>query len=223
VRASDPVRHLHVLPAGGVRIESTNESWDCDVVLVLAGAGTGPLLQTVDHPEAAAVGPPAQRRHHHRFTFRLVSPGRRPRCWLDQSGDFAPDFTTYQHLVGPGRWAIGGSLSDADTAWELGPEETRERARQVVGAYVREQLDGNEPEVVEIVHCDAIGTGDGISTTQLGPVLALWGDNLFKHVPVLGELLARGGRDGRIPDVLLGLDPAAPRPQVSEPARPSGP
>jgi hypothetical protein len=37
--------------------------------------------------------------------------------------------------------------------------------------------------------------GDGLGFGRSGPVLALWGDNLMKLAPLLGELLASAALD----------------------------
>jgi sarcosine oxidase len=192
LRSGDPVDALEPLPGGGLRIRSASGSWDADAALILAGAGTPALAATV-----GVGGIPRHLEHHHRFTFPLVD-DRPFACWLDQSEAWRSGFTSYQHLVGPGRWAIGGSLPDDDTAWELGTEETRRRAERDVTAYVREHLDGVRPEVVETVHCDAMGLGDGIGTAQIESIVVLWGDNLAKFAPLLGELLARSATSGQI-------------------------
>jgi sarcosine oxidase len=190
LRRGEPV--VGVETSGGNRalIRTPGEVWECDRVLLLAGAGTPALAAPL-----GIAGVPTMLHHHHRFTFRLdpsATPPAdgRPSCWLDQSGDWRPGFTTYQHLAGPGLWAIGGSLGDEDTAWELGVGQTRERAREVVTRYVRERLSGVATQIVDSVHCDSLGAADGINVRTAGPVIALWGDNLFKFAPVLGSLLA---------------------------------
>jgi sarcosine oxidase len=200
VRAGDRVTALDVLGSGSARIRSEHGGWDCDSVLILAGSGTPELAASV-----GLGGVPAELRHHHRFTFRLARPEQRPSCWLEQSGTWRRDFTTYQHQVGPGLWAIGGSLGEQDTAWQLGTTETAERARRVLTAYVQELLDDVLPQIVDTVHCDSMGTGDGVRVGQAGPVLALWGDNLFKFAPRLGALLARSGRQRQLAPELLDL------------------
>ncbi len=200
VRADDTVTAVDMPDGARVRVHSASGGWDCDAAVVAAGAGTAALVEPL-----GLVGVPHTRRHHHRFTFRLADPAARPPCWLEQSGAWRPGFTTYQHLAGPGLWAVGGELGDQDTDWGLGVDETRERARRVLTAYVRETLTGVEDEVMETVQCDSIGTGDGVGAACSGPVVALWGDNLFKLAPLLGALLARSAVRGELDEQLPSL------------------
>ena len=200
VRREDPVASLDVLDGGLVRVRAASGDWDCDAAVVAAGAGTADLVEPL-----GIAGVPHERRHHHRFSFRLTNPEAQPPCWLEQAGAWRPGFTTYQHLAGPGLWAVGGSLGDQDTDWELGVEETRRRATAALTAYVRETLTGVDNEIVETVSCDSIGTGDGVGVGRSGPVVALWGDNLFKLAPLLGALLARSATSGALDDQLTRL------------------
>jgi sarcosine oxidase len=203
VRPTDPVRDL--TPTGdGMRVDAVSGRWDCDVVLLLAGAGTPAMAE-----RAGISGVPARIRHHHRFTFRLPDRWVNPPCWLDRTEAWRPGYTTYQHSTSTGQWAIGGSLDASDTAWELGAEETELRARTSVIGYVREQLGWPTAEITDVVHCDSMGLGDGIGTGQNGAVLALWGDNLMKFAPVLGDLLARSALDGSVAETLQHLGPAS--------------
>jgi sarcosine oxidase len=190
VRAHDLVRGVDVLGADHVRIAADSGAWDCHAALLLAGAGTPSL--------AAAVGiggVPPGRWHSHRFTFALRDASARPPCWLERSEYWRAGVTSYQHLVGPGRWAVGASVPDEDSAWELGRDGTRERAQGLVRAYVAEQVDGVVPDVLDTISCDSMNLGDGLGFGRSGPVLALWGDNLMKLAPLLGELLASAALD----------------------------
>ena len=45
------------------------------------------------------------------------------------------------------------------------------------------------------------GTGDGITFGRNGPLLAVWGENLMKFAPVLGDALAAAAVDGSTPSV----------------------
>jgi sarcosine oxidase len=123
-----------------------------------------------------------------------------PPCWLEGSGAWRPGFTTYGHLAAPGRWAVGGHLPPQDVRWDLGAAAVVARSRDVVTGYVADVLDGVEPSVLETVHCDyEDGLGDGLSSARVGPVLALWGDNLFKLAPVIGRVVGRAAADVSLP------------------------
>ncbi len=166
--------------------------WRCDSVVIAAGEGTTPLAA------AAGVDVPAGLLHHARFTFTLRNPDSSPACWLDRSEAWRPGFTTYSHAIGEqGRWAIGGSLDESDTRWDLGAATVIERSRTVVTRYVREHLDGVIPEVIDTLYCNhtaSPASDDGFGAARNGAVFAVWGDNLFKMAPLLGALLAQTAR-----------------------------
>ena len=167
-----------------------------DAVVVAAGAGTPALVA----PLGIAV--PAELEHHTRFTF--AGPADRP-CHLDGRPD-GPLASTYQHRTASGHWAVGGHLPDADTAWELGADEVARRSRAAVVDHVRRHLPDLDPEPVAELRCTPLrGAGDGVHRARAGAVHVVWGDNLAKLAPRIGELVAAdvvgdtpvaaGGRD----------------------------
>jgi len=161
-----------------------------DAVVLAAGAGTAAL--------AAGVGIdlPSALQHHARFTFPLDG-GPRP-AWIDAP---AAGLRTYQHRSGPGRWSVGGTVDAAAVAWAVGPEEATRASRAAVLRFARERLTV-VPEVVETLYCThAPDTGDGITFARSGAVLAVWGENLMKFAPVLGDALAAAAVDGSTPSV----------------------
>jgi sarcosine oxidase len=167
-----------------------------DAVVLAAGAGTSPL--------AAQVGiytPPALA-HHVRFTFPFDS-SVAWQCWIDTP---STDLATYQHQTGPGSWAVGGHLDPALTAWEVGREAATAASRDAVLGYTRRHL-GVEPRIVDSLYCVTTpGLGDGFEFRRNGPILAVYGENLFKFAPLLGDVLAGACVDGStpaVPDVAL--------------------
>jgi sarcosine oxidase len=133
---------------------------------------------------------PAGLEHHTRFTF--AGPADRP-CHLDGWGDGREDgplASTYQHRTRAGHWAVGGHLPDADTAWELGADEVARRSRAAVVDHVRRHLPQLDPTPVEELRCTPMrGAGDGVHAARAGAVHAVWGDNLAKLAPRIGEQL----------------------------------
>ena len=178
-------------------VHSERGRWMCDAVLVAAGTGTAGLVQPL------GIAAPAELRHHVRFTFPLVEGFPSLRCWLERSGGWRPGFTTYGHPVGARAWALGGSVP-ADVAWSLGPEEARRRSLATLGAYITEFLGGPLGKVpTDEVYCAVTpGLGDGIRVADAGPVLAVWGENLFKFAPALGADLAAAVASHNVPDDL---------------------
>ena len=170
-----------------------------DSVVVTAGAGTAAL--------AAGVGVevPALLEHHARFTFPLRDPAAAPPCWLDDAEAWRPGVTSYQHLAAPGLWAVGAGLPAEDVRWERGADAVVEHSREVVTAYVAEYVTGVEPTVVDTVYCDVADLGDGLGSARVGPVLVLWGDNLFKLAPVIGQVAADAAVELTLPHDLVAV------------------
>jgi sarcosine oxidase len=183
--------HAEVERVDGPAVRVGGATHAFDAVVLAAGAGTPAL--------AAGVGldVPSALEHHARFTFPLADGPPRP-AWIDAPPAGLP---TYQHRGGPGRWSVGGTLDAAAVAWEVGPDAATSASREVVLQYARERLTVT-PEVVETLYCTpAPDTGDGILFGRSGPVLAVWGENLMKFAPVLGEALAAAAVDGSTPSV----------------------
>lgn len=160
-----------------------------DVVLVAAGAGTSPL--------AAQVGlyTPSALEHAVRFSFPAPRSAQWP-CWIDTPVE---GLGTYQHRSAPGTWSIGAHLDPAATAWEVGRDAAVEAHEQAVLRYVAEHLT-IEPSIVERLYCVTTpDSGDGFTVRRNGAVLAVYGDNLFKLAPVLGDVLAAACCDGSAP------------------------
>jgi sarcosine oxidase len=151
-----------------------------DAVLLAAGAGTSALAAQV------GIAVPGELEHHARFTFP-VDPTVAWRSWIDLP---AAGLGTYQHASGPGRWAVGGHLDPAATAWEVGRDAATAAARAAVLEYAREHL-AVEPRIVETIYCAPTrGLGDGFHVQHTGRVVSVHGENLFKFAPVLGAALA---------------------------------
>ena len=202
----DAVRTLLAGIAGGTVVQARVEGLDgaavrvagathrFDAVVLAAGAGTAALAADV------GIDLPSGLEHHARFTFPLpdrAGAARRP-AWID-SPSTSGGLRTYQHRSGPGRWSVGGTVDPALVAWEVGREAATSASRAVVLAYARERL-AVTPEVVETLYCThAPATGDGITFARSGSVLAVWGENLMKFAPVLGEALAVAAVEGSTP------------------------
>jgi sarcosine oxidase len=189
------------------------ESWVCDSVLIAAGAATPRLAAQV------GIDVPGTLVHHARFTFPLRDRQAVPPCWLDRAGAWRSGFTSYGHLAGPGWWATGGGLPIEQVRWELGREAVTGASRQVVTRYVAEYVTGVVPTVADSLYCDVIaGLGDGISAARSGPVLAVWGNNMFKFAPRLAAVVARAAADRALPATPATVQPAAVRPATVRPA-----
>jgi sarcosine oxidase len=190
-RADGAVVHepVHTLDDSGA-VVSRGGAGRFDAVVLAAGAGTSALASQV------GLSTPAELQHHVRFTFPV---GDGPwQAWIDTPED---GLGTYQHRSGPGRWSVGGSVDPALVVRHVGRDAAVEASREVVLAYARERL-AVEPRIVESLYCTHVpDTGDGIEFRRAGRVLAVYGENLMKFAPVLGDLLAAAAVDGSTPSV----------------------
>jgi sarcosine oxidase len=166
-----------------------------DAVVVTAGAGTAELVAPL------GVDVPSQLCHHVRFSFRLTPPPTElaptqlpptslPPTHLD--GTPGPSLeSTYQHRTPEGHWAIGGHLPDHLTTVDHPLDEVRRRSHEAVTAHVADRLPELDPEpVAELACTPTAGGADGWHTAHVGNVHVLWGENLAKLAPLLGEQLA---------------------------------
>ncbi|TDV50843.1 NAD(P)/FAD-dependent oxidoreductase [Actinophytocola oryzae] len=177
-----------VYGAGGVH--------EVDRVVIAAGRGSLELAAQVD------LYLPTDLAHNSRFTFRLKDQDAAPPCWLDGTESWRSGIRSYQHLSGPGLWSIGLSLPPEDEDWERGRDEVADESRELVRSYVREALVGVGDELVEEIHCDSPASlGDGVHVATVGPVTAVWGANLFKHAPAIGQTLANAAITDTSPQV----------------------
>jgi len=184
----EPVYALSISPGGAATVTSAGGTAEFDAVVLAAGASTSHL--------AAQVGlyTPPQLGHHVRFTFPVEGTGWQ--SWID---DPAVGVSTYQHEAGPGRWAVGGHVDPAETAWERGRESAEAASRRVISDYVVRALTVR-PEVVDTLYCTTMPTlGDGIQFRRNGPILVVYGENLMKFAPVLGAGLATAAVAGTTP------------------------
>lgn len=187
----EPVYALDCDVAGGARVWSPSGGSRYDAVVIAAGAGTSALAAQ------AGIYTPPSLVHHVRFTFPIEDSSRW-QAWIDSPVE---GMGTYQHRSGPGQWSIGGSVDPVLTAWEVGRDEATAASREAVLDYVRERL-RVQPTILDSLYCTHVpNMGDGIKFRRNGPVLAVYGENLMKFAPVLGEALAAASVDGATPTV----------------------
>jgi sarcosine oxidase len=198
VGSSLRVEPVYRLSPGGDRttVWSSAGAHEVDRVIVAAGAGGCQLAAQAGIYTASTLA------HHARFRFRLRDPEASPPCWIDRSESWRAGFTTYQQQSGAGMWSVGADLGAAEIAWERGKDHVVSRSRELVTRFVGEFLAGVDDEVVDFIYCDfPIGLGDGVHVGTNGPVTAVWGDNLFKHAPAIGEALAEALVNDAEPDI----------------------
>ncbi len=204
----DTLRH-HLRPGRVVDLDELVG----DAIVVTAGAGTAELVAPL------GIDVPNRFCHHVRFAFRLRTPTAEvPPAHLDGTPGPALE-STYQHRTPEGLWAIGGHLPDELTTTDLPFEEVRRRSYEAVTAHVVERLPELDPEPVGELACTPTAGGasqegdpGSVHTARVGNVHALWGENLAKLAPLLGEDLAEAVHsDG----VAHAIGPPGPAPDHS--------
>jgi len=181
---------LGITPAGAAVVTSACGVTEFDALVLTAGASTAHL--------AAQVGiyTPPLLAHHVRFTFAVEGSGWQ--SWIDKP---ASGLGTYQHEAGGGRWAVGGQVDPTETAWEKGRESAIAASERVISEYAATTL-RVRPEILESLYCTTVpNLGDGVELRRNGPILAVYGDNLMKLAPVLGDELAAAAVSGETPSV----------------------
>ncbi|MFL6120920.1 MAG: FAD-dependent oxidoreductase [Actinophytocola sp.] len=179
--------HIHRIEVHDdwVSVHGSGGVHEVDRVVVAAGRGSLELAAQVD------LYLPTELAHHVRFTFRLKDSDAAPPCWLDGTQSWRSGISSYQQLSAPGLWSIGLNLPPEVEEWERGRDQVVEESRELVRSYVREALVGVADEIVAEVYCDApAALGDGVHVATTGPVTVVWGANLFKHAPAIGQTLA---------------------------------
>jgi sarcosine oxidase len=170
------------LRAGGARVEHGR-------VVVCAGRGTAALAR------GAGLPLPLRQAAHVRLTYPVRGePPARLACLLDSSGEIGEVGGYGDPLPGNRAYAVGiddtpvhddGSLIEAEGLHTIAERTTE---------YVARMLPGLEPEPIDVRHCwvtELPWHEDGFAAWELGGLLILGGNHLFKHAPALGRALAR--------------------------------
>ncbi|NLU81353.1 FAD-binding oxidoreductase [Rhodococcus sp. HNM0569] len=177
----------------GARVRSATRSASFRNVVVYAGRGTSALARTVglDIPVSLSL--------HTRVSFRVRDAAARL-AGLQDGGAFDDGLATYATAY-PDRsvYAVGGGSVSSDD----GPDGNAVAALvDRASHYVETALPGLDPAPVDYVHCwvTQLPWGDDVvAIWQSGPVFALAGNNLFKHAPSLGDVLADCVDTGAVP------------------------
>ena len=178
--------------AAGVRSEHAR-------VVVCAGRGTAALAR------GAGLPLPMRQAAHVRLTYAVREqdePPERLACLLDSSGTFGEVGAYADPLPGNAAYAVGlddtpvhedGSVIDSDGLAAIAERTT---------SYVTRALPGLDPEPIDVRHCwvtELPWHPDGFAVWELGALLILGGNHLFKHAPAVGRALARAALGGGLP------------------------
>ncbi len=192
---------LSVRPlAGRVELRAGGGVAEHDRVVVCAGRGTAALARS------AGVEIPLRQSAQVRLAYRVQGePPARLACLLDSSGAFTEGSSYADPFPGNVAYAVGlGHTPVGHDGSVLDPDElasTAERNR----AYVARALPGLEGRPFEARHCwitTLPWSADGFALWEAGGALFLAGDRMFKHAPLIGQMLADAVLTGRVPAAL---------------------
>ncbi|HXT34119.1 MAG TPA: FAD-dependent oxidoreductase [Chloroflexota bacterium] len=205
------VLELTATPAG-MRVLTTIDTWECDEVLLTAGSATVALGAQV------GVQLPTNLVRHARFTYapRNPQPPHAPACWIDESGAYGADLSSYGQPVGTtGQYAVGVHSAGTDFPASTSTEEVGRRSREIAQRYVKAALPGLHPEPTAELQCvyNSLGfpDGDGFAATRAEAITVFYGNNLFKFAPLLGDLLCQAILRHEVPADLMPLGIVSPR------------
>lgn len=180
---------------GACTVSTARSHWECDEIVIAAGTETGRLGRMV------GIGVETSIVHASRLTYSIdpVYRDRSLACWIDSGGTYQPGYTSYGQRVGStDLYAVGVSWGDTQG---LDSERQRLMHRERAASYIRAAYPGLHPEPVDEIQCSYAvrglrEDGDGFMARRTDGVTALYGNNLFKFAPLLGELLCQTALSG---------------------------
>jgi sarcosine oxidase len=184
----DEVLAVRVAPGGSVEVRFGGGTREYDRVVVCAGRGSAALAA------GAGVTLPVRPMAHVRLTFPVRDrSGAAFGCLLDGSGAFGEPAAYADPLPGNREYAVGLDMLALDEHGALQNPDGLVTATERTIAYVKRALPGLEPAPVDVRHCvltELPWGEDGIGVWREGGLVALAGNNMFKHAPALGRALA---------------------------------
>jgi sarcosine oxidase len=186
--------------AGAVELRAGGATVSHGRVVVCAGRGTVALAR------GAGLTLPVRQAAHVRLTYRVREhPPARLACLQDSSGAFGETGPYADPLPGNAAYAVGLGETPIREDGSLIDAAGLAAAAKRITAYVTRALPGLEPHPIEARHCwvtELPWSHDGIAVWEADGLLAIAGNNLFKHAPALGQALARAALgDGLAPSL----------------------
>jgi sarcosine oxidase len=182
----DEVLAVRSTRAGTAEVRAGGTRSEHERVVVCAGRGTAALAR------GAGLPLPVRQAAHVRLTFRVRGePPERLACLLDSTSDGG----AYADPM-PGNAAYAVGIDDTPVHEDGSLIETAglSAIAERTTAYVERALPGLHPEPVEVRHCwvtELPWHEDGFAVWELGSIVILAGNHLFKHAPAVGRELAR--------------------------------
>lgn len=185
----DEVLSVRATPNGTAEVRAGGVSTEHGRVVVCAGRGTAALAR------GAGLPLPMRQAAHVRLTYEVRGePPAHLACLLDSSGAFGEPGGYANPLPGNDRYTVGlGDTPLHDDGSMIDPAGLAVIAERTT-EYVARALPGLRPEPVEVRHCwitELPWSPDGFAVWELGGLLIIAGNRLFKHAPVIGRALAR--------------------------------
>ncbi|MBV9607036.1 MAG: FAD-dependent oxidoreductase [Solirubrobacterales bacterium] len=196
----DEVLSVRPLPGDAVEVRTGGARVEHGRVIVCAGRGTAALAR------GAGLPLPLRQAAHVRLTYRVrgEAPDRLA-CLLDSSGAFGEAGAYADPIPGNAAYAIGLADTPVHEDGSLIEAGALETIAERTTAYAARALPGLEPEPVDVRHCwvtELTWHEDGFAAWELGGLLIAAGNNLFKHAPELGRVLADAALGDGIPPQL---------------------
>lgn len=206
----EEVISLELTGHGTVLLRAGGLSAEHERVLLCAGRGSAALARGVGLVLPVALSA------HLRLSFPVRGrPPQRLACLLDGSGAFGESGVYADAYPGNGTYAVGLGLTPAqEDGGVLDPLALSEAAERLQ-AYVQRALPGLKQRPSEVRHCwlTQLPWGiDALAVYEHRSLLAVAGNNLFKHAPALGRALAAAALGEELaadlrPHARLGADP----------------
>lgn len=134
-----------------------------------------------------------------RYTFRIADASAIAPVFFEKFGELF----VWGLPTAPGHWASGVVLPDEHTQMSRPVEDVNADVLSMLQRHFSEHLDQVDPNPVSVIPCSSDGNADGFFACREGPVLAIWGDNLFKFAPILGSALASAIVEMTLPNLPL--------------------
>jgi sarcosine oxidase len=185
----DEVLVVQPMPGGTVEVRTGGATAEHARVILCAGRGTAALAR------GAGLPLPLRQAAHVRLTYPVRGePPARLACLLDSSGETGEVGGYGDPLPGNRAYAVGIDDTPVHEDGSLIEPEGLHTIAERTTEYVARVLPGLEPEPIDVRHCwvtELPWHEDGFAAWELGGLLILGGNHLFKHAPALGRALAK--------------------------------
>lgn len=193
----EEVLSVQLNSGGGVEVRGGGVAREYERVVVCAGRGTVALVR------GAGLSLPVRQSVHVRLTYPpRGGPPSRLACLLDSSGAFGEPRAYADPMPDNDGYAIGLNDTPIHEDGSLVDPGAFADAQERTNAYVARALPGLEPSPIDVRHCwvtELPWSADAMAVWEAEGLLALAGNNMFKHAPTLGRALAQAALGEGVP------------------------